>query len=49
MALKTIDAKTLKTWLENNEAMLGAVPVLLGIQESVGVGITKFASVASIV
>ncbi len=34
---------------ENNEAMLGAVPVLLGIQESVGAGITKFASVASIV
>jgi hypothetical protein len=33
----------------NNEAMLGAVPVLLGIEASVGAGITKFASVASIV
>ena len=34
---------------ENNEAMLGAVPVLLGIEASVGAGITKFASVASVV
>jgi hypothetical protein len=34
---------------QNNEAMLGAIPVLLGIEASVGVGITKFASVASVV
>lgn len=33
----------------NNEAMLGAVPVLLGIEASVGAGITKFGSVAGVV
>lgn len=34
---------------DNNEAMLAAVPVLLGIEASVGAGITKFTSVANIV
>jgi hypothetical protein len=33
----------------NNEAMLAAVPVLLGIEASVGAGITKFSSVANVV
>jgi hypothetical protein len=34
---------------ENNETMLAAVPVLLGIDASVGSGITRFSGVASIV
>jgi hypothetical protein len=33
----------------NNEHMLGAVPVLLGIEESVGTAITRFGGVANVV